>query len=435
MFADCPRPPSILRFAPVLMGLLTMCFTLGTGIARAADDSSADVQIVTVEGAGTDVESARKDACRAAVRQVVGAVVSAKTLTVNDELIDDKIIDLSSGFVEKMEPLKDWKADGLVRVKVLATVRTTKIQDTLRANGVSVINVDGQSLGAKLLTTDDQRKGAADFVEAAFEGFPAKWFKATLKGEPRLGKRTPGEPVPVIVTVLIEPDYKAFEAAAENLEKAMNATKRPHGEFQVDAAKKSAWFSLQDASGRLQNELIDGVDRGADNPHVSVVECVECRELFPLVITDLDAASRSNDGGGQKPLIPSGVVPVTFPVKFMGGGRRSTWKWYGMEFDEAKTLFSSRIGKHVTCRTTLLDKQGDKIAIDDWEIETLGIGGMRYCDEGTLVTTGLHPVVIAPAAVTRQDLSYLFSSFTCERTFMLEEDEIRTVSSASVELK
>lgn len=196
MFGNFTNRPGGFPVARVLLGTLVIVCALGTGGTRAHEKGSADPQIVTVEGAGIDVESAKKDACRAAVRQVVGAVVSAKTLTVNDDLIDDKVIALSSGFVDKMEPLKEWQTDGLVRVKVLATVRKTKIQETLKANGVSVINVDGQSLGAKLLTSDDQRKGEADFVEEAFEGFPAKLFKATVKDEPRLGKWTPGEPRP-----------------------------------------------------------------------------------------------------------------------------------------------------------------------------------------------------------------------------------------------
>ena len=55
---------------------------------------------VMAEGTGTTPDEALKDAFRNAVRQVVGAVVDAETMVKNDELIDDKVLTYSDGFIK-----------------------------------------------------------------------------------------------------------------------------------------------------------------------------------------------------------------------------------------------------------------------------------------------------------------------------------------------
>lgn len=168
-------------------GLLLVFIFVATWTQGA--DSDAQVKVVEVSGSGIDVESAERDAYRAAVRQVVGAYVTTATRTENDELIEDKVISVSSGWVEKAETLKQSSADGLVKVRIRAAVRISEVIESLKSNNITVANIDGQALHAELLTKRDQRKGEAELAATAFDGFPAKWFKASKAGEPRLGNR------------------------------------------------------------------------------------------------------------------------------------------------------------------------------------------------------------------------------------------------------
>jgi hypothetical protein len=99
--------------------------------STAPGDGQGDIRTIVVEGVGTDATQAKADAYREAVRQVVGALIDARTMAQNDELVEDKIITLSSAFVEKSEPLKEWQDGSLVRVRILAHVRQSKVLASL----------------------------------------------------------------------------------------------------------------------------------------------------------------------------------------------------------------------------------------------------------------------------------------------------------------
>jgi hypothetical protein len=165
------RLKAISRMACVACGLIALQIdgSFNSPVALADDATDSKLKVVEVSGAGADIEGAKKDACREAVRQVVGAYVNSQTRTENDELIEDKVISLSSGFVETIETLKESQADGLTRVRIRATVRISKVLDSLKANKISVADVDGASLGAELLTKNDQRKGEAELIAAALQ--------------------------------------------------------------------------------------------------------------------------------------------------------------------------------------------------------------------------------------------------------------------------
>jgi len=146
--------------------------------------------MVVAEGVGLDVESARRDAYRAAVRQVVGTLVDSQTIIENDTVITDKVVVFSDGYVDRVEPLKEVLEGGLVRVRVKAFVKTGKLEDDLRANeillsGSAVIISDGQSLVAKTLTDQERKSNAREMYLAAVGDYPASCF-ASKVGPPKV---------------------------------------------------------------------------------------------------------------------------------------------------------------------------------------------------------------------------------------------------------
>lgn len=95
------------------------------------------LMIVEASGVGVSVEEARRDACRNAVRQAVGAEVSSKVIIDNDQLIMDKIISRSDAFIEKGDPIpgSEVLSNGLYCLKIKAHVRLGFLSETLRNDG------------------------------------------------------------------------------------------------------------------------------------------------------------------------------------------------------------------------------------------------------------------------------------------------------------
>ena len=371
------------------------------------DSGDSQIKVVEVSGAGVDIDSAKKDACREAVRQVVGAYVNSETRTKNDELIEDKVISLSSGLVEKVETLKESKDDGLVRVRISATVRITKVLDSLTANNIAVSKVDGESLGAKLLTTRDQRKGEADLIGMALEGCPLKWFKASVVGEPRLGENIDEQNVRVLVTVKVEPITDAFIATADKLDKALQATNRKSGEFQCDEASCAVQFG------------------GASSANVEL-KAPSCLR-YGSVFRPLAGETRSRESNQF----------VTFPVKFLAGGRRSTWKYYEITSVDAAKHFGSLWDTMLPWRVTLRDKANQEIAI-----RTGRLGGEKNLHRGvSKIGIGYadqwgHIVALAPAHfVGSGDFGKMVPLFTFDVGFDLGVEEVTTISSVTVSLQ
>ena len=131
------------RIATAIICLVAVSWTSGSIGQSPAD--APPTQMVVAEGVGVDVESARRDAYRAAVRQVVGTLVDSQTIIENDTVITEKVFVFSDGYVDRVEPLKEVLEGGLVRVRVKAFVKTGKLEDDLRANEI-LSNAQGVSL-------------------------------------------------------------------------------------------------------------------------------------------------------------------------------------------------------------------------------------------------------------------------------------------------
>jgi len=84
--------------------------------------STAAAKEVTVDGVGTDRDSALRDARRVAVEQVVGTFVDSRTLTNNYMIELDNIYLKSAGFVGKVNVLSEGMENGMYRVRAVIDV-------------------------------------------------------------------------------------------------------------------------------------------------------------------------------------------------------------------------------------------------------------------------------------------------------------------------
>ena len=143
-----------------------------------AESGPPPLQEVEATGAGASQDEAFRQAVVDAVRQVVGALVSAENVVNNDRVIKDEVLTMSNGFVEKV--LNQDKAkldDGTWQVKLKCIVRKGQLYGKLQKANVPTIKFDGVSMFADVVSQSsfrgDANKMLAKAVREFFRGYPS----------------------------------------------------------------------------------------------------------------------------------------------------------------------------------------------------------------------------------------------------------------------
>lgn len=180
------------RSAAALVAVLLLPF-----VSRAQDtDQFVDV---VATGVGMTQDEAHRAAGRAAVEQVVGSMVDATTLTEKGNVVEDKILSYSPGLIADSKiigvPKKD--DDGLITVKVKATVKKTALREKLVAAKLVSVELDGESLWARMVSAQDHLADAEAMIKDVLakhlacvvaEPVPGKTGKSPLDLDPKTGE-------------------------------------------------------------------------------------------------------------------------------------------------------------------------------------------------------------------------------------------------------
>jgi hypothetical protein len=78
-------------------------------------------------------DRAIEDAQRKAVEQAMGTMISSESVTKNFQLISDRILSLSSGYIENYRVISEKEIDGEVEVEIAAIVGMSKLNDSVQA--------------------------------------------------------------------------------------------------------------------------------------------------------------------------------------------------------------------------------------------------------------------------------------------------------------
>ena len=346
----------------------------------ASHTADPNLRVVVAEGVGTNVEQAKRDAYRDAVRQVVGAYVDSSQLLKNDKLIEDRITTLSSAFVEKAsQPLTKVTEDGIVRVKVKAWVRLTKVLETLKQSNV-VLKVDNTSFTAEIQTKTDQAEGEEAIMSRVFEAFPANSFKASLVGKPEITKASATN-VAIRIGVKFEPDLEQYLLVAQKIEAALGSTGRTQGQFSMDG---KAFKPGDDPEQRLAfwNSSGNGVwdlikrclpkndharlqkEKRPDNTYSSVDVPTQLHFWLTDGVVDLgDKWAKLQES--------SDIAIFLVMTKSNANGRRTTWKWYVLSKEDAEKWFAPAF-KPITCTLTFLNDGSTELLEDSFSLSRLG---------------------------------------------------------------
>lgn len=146
----------------------TFALNLGGDAPKSAASSTAtdgDVVKVVARGVGTDRNAALKDAYRDAVERAVGLYVDAETMAKNDEIVKDQVLTQSNAYVTHYDELEAKQVDGLMQVRIVATVRKSalvkNVQEKIPGTTVNINSSGLQDAHAKLVS---QEKQAGDAV-------------------------------------------------------------------------------------------------------------------------------------------------------------------------------------------------------------------------------------------------------------------------------
>ena len=281
---------------------------------------------IIAEGVGATGDEALRDAFRNAVRQVVGAVVDAETLVKNDEIISDKVLTYSDGFVKTYEEISKKQDKGLFRTKIKATVERRSVIAKLKAANITVKDVDGKGIFAEAVTQLDAEKDAKELLKKALDGFPNdNLLEAEVQGTPKITKQSDSGAM-LEFKMLVKANTKAYDAFSSKLIAVLEKIAKEQGKFQ--------WIG----KGRLVPEIptIGFIDK-AGNP------------------------------------IPDKPVVIIINTVNNQGGDRTDWRYFVL--DKSTRPAIARILKVVhSLNLQLTDSEGSQIASDKFKLESFDTG-------------------------------------------------------------
>jgi len=238
-----------------------------------------DFMTVVVTGVGKDSDAALKNALRAAVEQAVGVLVDTETFVENDNLISDKILSLSRGFVSAYRPIGEPQTgeDGLVTVRIKAEVERTALRNRLKDAKVIVEDVDGGSLYAETVTKINAMKSEQEMWQIVPAFLKESKFPESLYGAKIIGKPT-YDPEKRKTTVKFEVfvDNGRYNAFVDSLRGVLNTLKAPSKQatvlFDMNKDQKGV-ITLSRSQGDL-SDLIPTDKAGlilSVNPNIPIV--------------------------------------------------------------------------------------------------------------------------------------------------------------------
>jgi hypothetical protein len=132
--------------------------------SESVSKASADEVSLVVSGEGTSREEATKVALRSAIEQAFGTFVSSNTQILDDELVKDEIVTVSSGNVKSYKILSESVSDNVCNISLQAVVSIGKLVSYTQSKGGST-----ELAGATFAMDVKMKKLQAENEKKAFE--------------------------------------------------------------------------------------------------------------------------------------------------------------------------------------------------------------------------------------------------------------------------
>lgn len=185
--------------------------------AKPEQSAQPDIVEVVAQGMGIDANAALLNAYSNAVQQALGLYVDAETMVQNDQIVQDKILTYSKGFIQEATTVKQSQANDLFQVSIRAKVKRQQLLEQAKANNITVKAVEGVSLHAQVVTQVRQEQDAAALLKKTLSPFTGvSLYHAELAGEPKIVSKS-NTNVFLAYPVSLYVDEKAYKTAANEL--------------------------------------------------------------------------------------------------------------------------------------------------------------------------------------------------------------------------
>lgn len=305
-----------------------------------ADDGGGSKQVIA-EGSGLNKEDAVKDACRSAIRQVVGEVVDADTIVQNNRLIKDEVLIYSDGLVDRHEITDEQMEGGIVRVTIQATVKRRKLVEKLVAAKITVKELDdtGEDVVGRILSEREAREAATAMVAKAIVGFPGDQLEARiLEWKPI---NDDNDYITLGIKVEIAPSIEAYKAFQQRLCLRLGDLAKADGEFTTTMPSHKPWD--QDP---------------CKLPYIGQNNYFS--EQLPKLMPAVEDVQSTNDGR------PKDLVAIAVATLVSADSTRIDWRYFVLD-GKAGTAVVAAARRPASCKLTFENAAGEPVAVDRFD--------------------------------------------------------------------
>ena len=234
--------------------MLSMLVFFPDMFAMLAGPSDNEVTLV-VNGEGTTKDEATKVALRSAIEQAFGTFVSSNTAILNDELVKDEIVTVSSGNIKKYEYIANTEVNGSYFVTLKAIVSVGKLISYTKNHG-SVAELAGATFAMNIkmetLYAENEKKAMDNLIKQIEKMIPYA-FDYSLSADEPVGSgngATVSCRVSATATNMASDIYDYFWNTVRNLF-GNNQSKGEFGGSMIEVERKAK-------SGYFKNDYLSG---------------------------------------------------------------------------------------------------------------------------------------------------------------------------------
>jgi hypothetical protein len=138
-----------MKYLIVLLAVLvTACASTTTTTQLATSNNNNPSQEIHVTGVGVTVDEAKQNGFKNAIEYVVGTVLVSEKVALNNQLVKDKIVNYSAGYIDSYKILSTTQVDKNIALSMNVVVKSSHIAEMILGERNSM-NLDGEQIVSK----------------------------------------------------------------------------------------------------------------------------------------------------------------------------------------------------------------------------------------------------------------------------------------------
>ena len=190
--------------------------------------------VITVSGSGKTQEEAKQNALRNAIEQAFGTFISSNTQILNDELVKDEIVSVSSGNIQEYSVLSEVLApDGYWSNTVKAKVAIDKLTTFCESKGVNIEfkgSLFALNVKQQILNEENELKAITNMCKVLKEISEKSFDYEIAAGEPVSSIKESWE-IPLTITAKTNDNFKIMSDYLSATLRGLSLTREEVGNY------------------------------------------------------------------------------------------------------------------------------------------------------------------------------------------------------------